>query len=124
MDSRPPLPCCEVHGGPWVGLGCLPSLFPPSVSRILPVLQGAVRSSPVVMLAGISREAPSESHRATVNTHVLIPSLLQARARGDENKPCVDINALCVWLRKCKCLPVLCVLSEMISTFSFDLEAN
>lgn len=55
MDSHHPLPCCEVHGGPWVGLGSLPLPFLPNVSRILPALQGAVRNSRVVLLAGASQ---------------------------------------------------------------------
>lgn len=86
MDSRHPLPCCEVHGGPWVELGCLPLPFLLNVSRILPALQGVVRNGRVVLLAGasprgISREAQSETLRATVSTHVLIPGLFYTGAK-------------------------------------------
>lgn len=83
MDSHHPLPCCEVHGGPWVELGSLPLPCLLNVSRILPALQGVIRNGRVVLLAGasprgISREARSETLRATVNTCVLIPGLFYA----------------------------------------------
>lgn len=77
------MPCCEVHGGPCVELGSLLLPFLLNASMILPALQGVVRNGRVVLLAGasprgISREAQSETLRATVNTHILIPGLLYA----------------------------------------------